>query len=98
MVSENQNTYRFKGPIRYQGMAIRRRIFIVIFCDVFTAGLWYLRGCRLTGPTSRTPSSPIKVIVGSRYFINSTAVILQKSFCIHLKQIGNQEILSYVLK
>ena len=90
--------YRFEGSIRDQGMAIRRRILIVIFCNVFTAGLWYLRGCRLTGPTSRTPSSPIKVIVGSRYFINSTTIILQKSFCIQLTQIGNQEILSYVLR
>lgn len=69
--------YRFEGSIHDQGMAIRRRILIVIFCDVFAAGLWYLRGCGLTGPTSRTPSSPIKVIVRSHYFINSTTVILQ---------------------
>ena len=58
-------------------MAIRRRILIVIFCDVFTAGLWYLRGRGLTGPTSCAPWSHIKVIVRSRHFINSTTVILQ---------------------
>ena len=58
-------------------MTIRRRILIVIFCDVLTAGLWYLRCRRLTRPTSRAPWSLIKIIMGSRLFINGTTVMLE---------------------
>lgn len=63
---------------RYRGITVRRSPVIVIFRDVFTAGLGDLGGCGLTRSTDCTPWGSIEIIIGIYYLINSAAIILQR--------------------
>ena len=64
------------GSWIHGGMTSGRCILIVILCDVFAAGLWYMRGIRVTGSVCCTPRCVIKVIGSSLDLSNSRTVVL----------------------
>lgn len=50
---------------------------IVVRCDTFTAGLWYLAGCCLTGTWRRTPWRVVKFVGSSLDLLDSTSIVLK---------------------
>ena len=72
--------YLFISSWIHGGMAWGRCVLIVILCDIFTAGLRYLRGIRVTWSVCRTPRCVIKIISSSLDLSNSTTVVLQNNF------------------